>query len=139
MRSWNKPKEGMTIELSPLIDQILMRLKIRNPDVFRKIKPEESQGFVSVAEVRAAKDNVNAALAGGQPPSPPAEGQDHKARLEIYTEIKAVLESAGQISDVLEQLIMVQEALLEEEMSKEAEVGKPLIQSKPFGIKTVGA
>lgn len=132
-------QEGKTIQLTPLIDQILMRLKIRNPDVFRNIKPEESQGFVSVAEVRAAKDNVNAALAGQQPPSPPAEGQDHRARLEMYSEVKTILDSIQQESEVLNQLIQLQLAIMEQEMGKEAEPGKLVSNLKPFGMNGVRA
>ena len=130
-------QEGKTIELSPLIEQILMRLKIKNPDVFRNIKPEESQGFVSVAEVRAAKDNVNAALAGQQPPSPPAEGQDHRARLEMYGEVKQILDSINHTSDILEQLIQMQMAVMEADKSKEAEPGKLMSNLKPFGMNGV--
>lgn len=130
-------QEGKTIELSPLIEQILMRLKIKNPDVFRNIKPEESQGFVSVAEVRAAKDNVNAALQGGQPPSPPAPGQDHRARLEMYTEVQGVLKMAGQVSDILEQLVMLQQQVMEAEQEKQDEPGKLVSNMKPFGLNGV--
>jgi len=132
-------QEGKIIEISPLIEQILMRLKIKNPDVFRNIKPEESQGFVSVAEVRAAKDNANAALVGQPPPSPPAPGQDHKARLEMYGSVKAVLDSIGQVSDILEQLIQLQAAIMEEESKKEAEPGKLISGLKPFGMNGVRA
>jgi len=125
-------EEGKTVELSPLIEQMLTRLRIQNPSVFRNIKPEESQGFVSVAEIRAAKDNVNAALSGNpQIPSPPAIGQDHMARLEIYTEILGLIDQMGdtQASQVLQQLVQIHQALLEEEMKKQATPGQKL--SKP--------
>src|SRR3990167_6753861 len=110
-------EEGKAIEISPIIEQLLLRLKIKNPDVFRGIKPEESQGFVSVAEIRAAKDNVSAALAGSpEVPSPPAEGQDHVARLEMYTTILQLISEMGdtQASQMLQQLIQIHTALLQE-------------------------
>lgn len=132
-------QEGYTFEMAPLIEQILMRLKIRNPDVFRHLKPEESQGFAPVAELRAAKDNVNAALQGNPNlPSPPAEGQDHSARLEIYTEIESIIKELGdsQALQILQQLIQVHQALLEEEQSKNATPGTKVPSRKGFGVKS---
>jgi len=122
-------EEGKTMELSPIIEQLLTRLKIKNPDVFRNIKPEESQGFVSVSEVRAAKDNVTSALAGDPNlPSPPNYGQDHLARLEFYTEILGIIQQLGdtQASQLLQQLIQVQTALLEEEQKQSSPPGTKL-------------
>lgn len=135
-------EEGMTIELTPIIEQMLTRLKILNPDVFRKIRPEESQGFVSVAEIRAAKDNVNAALAGSpQMPAPPAMENDHLARLEIYSEVAGILEQAAPDSEamqILQQLIQIHTALLQEIQSKEARPGTSPKLKKP-SFKTMGA
>lgn len=119
-------EEGKTIELSPIIEQLLTRLKIRNPGVFRNIKPEESQGYVSVSEIRAAKDNINAALSGQpQVPSPPAMGQDHVARLEMYTEIANIIGSLGETDTLklLNELIAIHEALLQEEQKQASEPG----------------
>lgn len=116
-------QEGKTLQLSPLIEQMLLRLRINNPDVFRNIKPEESQGFVSVQQIREAKENVNAALTGQQVPYPPKEGDDHLAKLETYTSIRDLLAQAGQVSDVLEQLIQIQTALLQAVQEKQATPG----------------
>jgi len=137
-------QEGYTFNMAPLIEQILMRLKIRNPDIFRRLKPEESQGYAPVAELRAAKDNVNAALAGNpQMPSPPAPGQSHSARLEIYSEIGDILQHAASTGMVpqdahaiqlLQQLIQIQSALLADEQEKEAKVGQK-IPTKGFGVR----
>ncbi len=129
-------EEGKTINLSPLIEQILMRQRIRNPDIFRNIKPEESQGFVSVAEIRAAKQNVEAALTGQNPPSPPEEGQDHVARLEVYGAIQQLLQKANQTSEILEQLIQVQSALLQQVQEKQSTPGQAVKLSKG-GVQTV--
>ena len=131
-------QEGYTMELAPLIEQILMRLKIRNPDVFRRIKPEESQGFVSVAEVRNAKANVEAALQGAEPPIPPAEGQDHVAHLEIYTSILQLIgESAPQsvAVQILSQLTQIHQALLQQATEKQATVGTKVPSTKGFGVR----
>lgn len=133
-------EEGKMIELSPIIEQLLLRLKIKNPDVFRGIKPEESQGFVSVAEIRAAKDNVSAALAGSpEVPSPPAEGQDHVARLEMYTTILQLISEMGdtQASQMLQQLIQIHTALLQEIQDKESSPGTDVKLKKPK-FETVG-
>ncbi len=123
-------QEGKTVNLSPLIEQILIRQKIRNPEIFRNIKPEESEGFVSVAELRAAEGNVQAALTNQQIPSPPEEGQDHVARLEVYGSIKRLLEQAGQVSDTLDQLIQIQAQLLQQVQEKQASPGQSVNLSK---------
>ena len=136
-------QEGYTFEIAPLIEQSLMRLKIRNPDVFRRIKPEESQGFVSVAEVRNAKANVQAALSGQPVPVPPAEGQDHMAHIETYETILQLVAPIAPDSpgvQALTQLIQMHQALLQAIMDKEATPGKPVeLNSKAFGVQSIGA
>src|SRR3990167_9275967 len=117
-------QEGKTINISPIIEQILVRSKIKDPEIFRNIKPEESQGYVSVEQLREAKQNVSAALTGQEVPFPPNPQDDHVAKLEIYTTIQGLLAQAGQISDILEQLILTQTALLQEIQAKEASVGQ---------------
>src|SRR3990167_7326856 len=112
--------EGNTFNISPLIQQLLLRLKMRNPEIFRKIRQEESMGFASVAELRAAQENVSAAIQGQPPPSPPAEGQDHKARLAIYQSINQLLEALQQQSDILISLIQAQQIIAMEEEEKKA-------------------
>lgn len=119
-------EEGKNINITPLIERILMRQRIYEPDVFRKITPEESQGYVSVAEVRAAKANVQSALAGQvNIPSPPEMGQDHVARIEIYSTILDLIKDFGPTptSQIIGQLIQAHQAFLQEEMSKEAKPG----------------
>lgn len=132
-------QEGYTFELSPLIEQILMRLKIRNPDVFRAIKPEESQGFVSVSEMRAAKQNVEAAMVGQPVPNPPAPENDHVARMETYDSILKILEREAPGSppgQVLAELIQIHALMLQEIQSKQDESGKQ-VDIKKFGINGV--
>lgn len=119
-------QEGKMINLSPIIEQILLRSKIKDPDIFRNIKPEESQGYVSVEQLQEAKDNVNAALTGGQIPHPPNPKDDHMAKLEIYTTIQELLKKANQTSDILEQLIQIQTALLQQAQDKQAQDGEKL-------------
>jgi len=132
--------EGKTFNISPIVEQMLLRLRIRDPEVFRNIKPEESQGFVSVAEVRAAKENVTAALSGNsQIPSPPQPGQDHVARLEVYTTIQQLIQGLGETiaGKILEQIIQLQTALLQAEMEKEGQAGQKVKLPEP-SIKAVG-
>ena len=125
-------QEGFTFNLSPIIQNLLYRLKIRDPDVFRRIKPEESEGFVLVKEMRDARENVNAALAGGQPPHLPAEGQDHKARLEVYSGFDELLQGMGTTvaGQIIQQLIQAQAALLQAEMEKESPQAMQKLPSK---------
>lgn len=127
-------EEGKTINLSPIIEQILLRQRIRNPDVFRNIKAEESQGFVSVAEIRAAKANVEAALQGNpNVPSPPQVGQDHVARIETYSTILGLIQSMGDsiAARVLGQLIQIHQALIEDAQSKQPNVGQNVSLKQP--------
>lgn len=120
-------QEQMIFNISPVIEQLLTRLKIKDPDVFRKLRPEESQGYAPVAELKAAQLNTEAALLGKQPPSPPAPGQDHATRLEIYNAIKKIFKAEGRVSPILEQLIMTQAALAKQESDKQSpKAGTPL-------------
>ncbi len=119
-------QEGKTINLSPIIEKILLRQRINDPNVFRSIKPEESQGFVSVQQMREAQANVEAALKGGQIPHPPSEKDDHRAKLEVYGSIDKLLTEAGQISDTLKQLIMMQSQLLQAIQEKEGQQGQKI-------------
>lgn len=109
-------QEENTFNLSPLIKQILLRLKIRDPEVFRKIRQEESMGFASVAELRAAQANVEAALTGQQVPSPPAEGQDHRTRIAVYESILRLVQQ----NETIIALLQAQLAIAQEEEKREA-------------------
>jgi hypothetical protein len=124
-------QEGKTMNLSPIIEQMLIRMRIRDPEIFRNIKPEESQGYVSVQQIREAKENVNAALTGQQVPYPPKPEDDHLAKLETYTTISQLLKQAGQVSDALEQLIQIHAQLLEEIQKQQANVGQMVNLKKP--------
>lgn len=122
-------QEGKTIELSPIIEQILTRQRIRDPKIFRNIKPEETQGFVSVAEIRAAKANVQTALQGNpNVPSPPKEGQDHVARLEVYSSIQNIISQLGDsvAGQIMDRLIQFQQAFLQQEQKQQSAPGVKL-------------
>jgi hypothetical protein len=135
-------QEGKTITISPIIEQLLMRLKIKDPDVFRNIRPEESQGFVSVEQVREAKANVQGALTNppGSPVQfPPKPTDDHIAKLEIYTTVADILQQVNHVSDTLNQLIQIHMALLQQAQEEEAKPGnqpKPSKLRKPVSIGT---
>ena len=111
---------------------------LRDPEIYRNIKPEESQGFVSVSEVRAAGNNVDAILSGNpQIPSPPAQGQDHRARLEVYGEIQKIIGSLGDTiaNRILTAVMQAQAVLLQQEEEKQATPQKVPPLKKPEGIK----
>lgn len=127
-------QEGKTVNLSPIMEQILRRLKVRDPEIFRNIRPEESEGFVSVSELKEAKQNVQAALNDKEIPFPPTPEDDHRAKLETYTTISELLKAAGQVSEVLDQLIQIHQQLLAEVQSKEPNVGQPVSLSKPSTV-----
>lgn len=118
-------QEGMIINIAPIIENLLIRLRVRNPDVFRHVKPEESQGYASVSELRQAGQNVQSALAGQPPPSPAQPGQDHRARLEVYGNINTILQELGDTvaGKILGQLMQMQQMMAQEEEEKTAQVG----------------
>ena len=126
-------QEGNTFNISPLIKQIMYRLKIRDPEIFRKIRQEESMGFASVAEMRAAQANVEAVLQGQQPPSPPAEGQDHATRLAIYQGITKII---GQNETII-ALMQAHQMLLQEEEKKQAPKAAQSLPKNSFQNKGV--
>ena len=130
-------QEGKTMNLSPLIEQMLVRLKIKDPDVFRNIKPEESMGFVSVQQLKEAQANVQAAISGKQLPHPPTKEDDHNAKLQTYSAITQLLQQMGQVSETLNQLIQIHSALLQELQSKEAQPNTQINLTKPK-VETVG-
>jgi len=130
-------EEGNKFNFSPVIEQMLIRMRLRDSDIFRNIRPEESEGMVSVQQIREARANVDAAIKGGEVPFPPQQGDDHVAKLEVYTSIQKLLQEAGQISDLLDQLIQIQGALLQEEQKQQATPGQKVNLSQPK-IDTVG-
>jgi len=130
-------QEGKTINISPLVEQLLLRLRIRDPEVFRNIEPDESEGFVSVQQMKQAQANIEAAVSGQNIPFPPQENDDHRAKLQVYTSMAAMLEKMGQISDTLNQLIQIHAALLAEIQEKQAKPGQS-INLKPPRMETVG-
>lgn len=122
-------EEKKTINISPVIEQLLMRLKIRDPEIFRTIRPEEAEGFASIQQLKQAQVNVQSVLKGEQLPFPPRQGDDHRVKLEVYSSVQQLLQQMGQVSELLNQLIELQSAILKEEMDKQAKVGQQL--SKP--------
>lgn len=114
-------QEGKTFNLSPLIDNLLMRLKLRDPDIFRSIEEDESQGYASINELTVAYQNVQAILSGQEPPSPPEEGQDHRVRLAVYQASAQLAQQLGnaQAVQAIQQLIQIQSTVAEEESQKQ--------------------
>jgi len=127
--------EGMTFNFTPIINQLMNRLKIKDPDVFRMIKPEESMGFASVQQLRIAQGNVEAAM-HGQPLRPPEPNDDHQAHIAVYQPILQLLAEAGQQQTAafaaLNQLIQVQAALMQQQQEQGANPGQQIKPTKPF-------
>lgn len=128
-------QEGMTFNISPVIEQLLMRLKIKDPDIFRTIKPEESMGYSSNQQLIIAEQNVQAIM-HGQQPAPPQPGDDHQAQMRIYVGIAQLLQEAGQEQthafQALQQLIQIQSAMLQQEQEKQSSPGNRPMTKKPF-------
>jgi hypothetical protein len=115
--------EGKTFNIAPIVEQILMRMKLKDPEIFRNIRPDETMGFSSNQQLMAAKENVTASMKGQPIPHPPQITDDHRAHLTIYTEIADLLKQAGQVSDSLNQLIMIHQQLMQQIAEKEGGVG----------------
>ena len=130
-------QEGMTINISPIIEQLLVRMKIKDPDIFRRIKPEESMGYASVQQLRFAQGNVEAAMRG-QPMQPPQPNDDHVAQLSVYLPIMQLLKEAGQEQtqafQALAQLVQVQQAMLQQQQDQQASAGQQIKIRKPSKV-----
>jgi hypothetical protein len=132
-------QEGKTFNLAPIIEQMLLRLRIRDPEVFRNIKPEESQGYASIQQLQQAKANVMSSVTGQPLQFPPQPTDDHAAKLDIYTTVQGILKMAGQVSDTLDQLIQIHTALLQAIQEKQATPGNKVSGLKKPSVQTVGA
>ena len=132
-------QEGMMFNFTPLIQQLLMRMKIKDPSIFRTIKPEESQGYASVQQLKFAQANVEAIM-HGKPPQPPQPGDDHQAQIAVYQPILQLLAEAKQQNtqafQMLSQLIQIQGQMLQEAQQKEANPGQQLRPKKPVTVGT---
>ena len=130
-------QEGMTFNFTPLIQQLLMRMKIKDPDIFRTIKPEESQGYASVQQLKFAQGNVEAAM-HGKPIQPPQPNDDHQAQIAVYQPILQLLAEAKQQNtqafQVLSQLVAIQQQMMQEAQEKEANPGQQLRPKKPVTV-----
>lgn len=116
-------QEGKTFNISPIVEQILMRLKLKDPEIFRNIKETEAMGYSSNQQLLIAKDNVKAALTGQPIPNPTKIDDDHRAQLTIYSEISEILKMAGQVSDALNQLIMEHQSIMAQVAEKQGAAG----------------
>lgn len=133
-------QEGYTINLSPIIQQLLSRLKIKDPEIFRSIKPEESMGFASVQQLKLAQANVEAIMHAQPIPNPPQPTDDHNAQLGVYQPILQLLQEAGQQQthafQELAQLIQIQSALLQQALDSQPTPGQQVKPNKPFMSKS---
>jgi hypothetical protein len=93
--------EGFTFNIYPIVESLLMRMKIRDPEAFRRIRNEESLGFASVQQLKASHANVLASLQQAEIPFPPTDKDDHRTHIEIYQAVMTLLEMAGTAPEVL--------------------------------------
>lgn len=128
-------QEGYMMNIAPIIQQLLVRLKIKDPNIFRTIKPEESMGFASIQQLKFAQANVEAAM-HGQPIQPPQPTDDHQAQLAVYLPIMKLLQEAGQQQtaafQALGQLVQMQSAMLQQAQEQQATPGQRMKPQKPF-------
>jgi hypothetical protein len=129
-------EEGKTFNLAPLVEQMLLRQRINDPNIFRNIEPDESQGYASIQQLREAEANIEAVNTNQQVPFPPKPEDDHTVKLEVYSSIQRLLQQQGQVNQTLEMLIQMQSALLQQVMEKQQTPGQKIDLPK-FNIKTV--
>jgi hypothetical protein len=88
-----------------------MRLKIRDPEAFRRIRQEESLGFSSNQQLKVAHGNVLAGLQGAVDQiQPPQETDDHIAHGEVYKAALQLLQLTGTNEAVMQPLMELLEA-----------------------------
>lgn len=115
--------EGYTFNIAPIVETLLMRMKVRDPDAFRRIRQEESLGFASIQQLKSAHANILAAIQGEQIPFPPTEQDDHRTKIEVYQPIIQLLEMAGtnpQVLAPLMELLQIHMQMQQELEAKEA-------------------
>ena len=122
-------EEGKTFNLTPIIEQMLIRLKIRDPEVFRNRQPNDA-GFVSVNQLKEARSNVDAVIKGEQAPFPPKPEDDHLAKLSVYASAAQLLQQLNQVSEALNTLIQVQSLLLQQAKAEQGTPGQKVPSSK---------
>jgi len=130
-------QEGYKFNLVPLLQQMLSRMKLKDPSYLESLKPEDSMGYASVQQLKFAQANVEAIM-HGQPPQPPQPGDDHQAQIAVYQPILQLLGEAGQQQthafQMLQQVIQIQSQMMEEEQEKQANPGQQLRPKKPVNI-----
>lgn len=130
-------QEGMKFNFTPVIQQLLSRMKLKDPSIFESIKPQDSMGYASVQQLLFAQQNVQAIM-HGQPPQPPQPGDDHQAQIAVYQPILQLLAEAGQQQthafQMLQQVIQIQSQMMQEEQEKNSNPGQQLRPKKPVNI-----
>lgn len=125
-------QEGKTFNFSPFIEQILLRMNLRDEEMFRPVRPEEGEGFTPNAVLMEAQRETITAIVQGQV-EPPQLGELHDVHLVIHESILQLLIAMGQRAPALEQHIAQTKQLqLEEEQSsgkrKPGETNPPQIK-----------
>jgi hypothetical protein len=110
-------QEGKKINISPLIEQILYRNKVTVNGVFETLKPQDTQGYASVEQIKEAQANVASVLTGQNIPFPPQETDDHRAKLEIYGLVDAIMTAMGQQNEAIQQLIQAHSQVQQVQLS----------------------
>ena len=101
--------------ISSFIEQLLLRLNLRDENMFRPIRPEEGEGYTANAILFEAQRRAAAAVLQGQI-TPPSAGEQHNVFIAIYESVLALLQALGINSEGLTQLIVLtQQAQLQEE------------------------
>lgn len=128
-------QEGKTVNLTPLIEQLLYRLKVRDPNVFRNVTEQDQDRMVKASQLKEAQANIQAVITGQQLPVPPSENDDHIAKIETYSAFAQIMQMFGQQIEGLEQLIAVQSELLQQKQEQEARPGTK-VNLKPQAART---
>lgn len=131
-------QEGKKFNLSPLIEKIMMRARVNDPNIFTSIPQDESQGFVSAQQLDEAKQNIGAAVQGQGLPFPPKPEDDHRAKLGVYEPVAQLLQAMGQQAEILDQLIQAHQMLAQQVAEQESKPGQVVKLAKPTVATAAG-
>lgn len=102
--------EQRIFELTPFIEQLLLRMNLRDERMFRPIRPEEGEGSTPNAVLMDAQRLAIQAIVTGQI-RPPQEGEMHDVYIAVMEPILALLRQLGQDAPALAQHIEQRKAM----------------------------
>lgn len=120
-------QEGHMFNFTPFIEQLLLRMNLRNEEMFRPVRPEEGEGFSPNSSLLLARQRAIRAIITGEF-DPPQPGENHDVMLSVYQSLLQLLQAIQAPVGALPQLIQATELARqqEEESSGKRKAGTPV-------------